>query len=261
LIEPHEQLLTKPSNDTLLYKIVPSKFFFDMLRNDYLYFRRVDTYHDDNRDSEQPDNHNDTYGKKVFEKDPTFTLTDYYNRCRARTYACCFTTENTKYIEDNYSNGDPSCICLVFQCGKFIEQLNSIYNETKISFKNQLLENFFYINYGLVTYGKFNNFISKRGDMANPIEFAYFKDEDKYSKEKEFRITLSTHGMPKAFQLPDKSKFSFPDFIKIELNFKEALISNALKMILISKNHSTNFRSELEEQLKLNNIDINFINS
>ena len=46
-IECHAQLLEKPSEETLLYKIIPSEYVFDTLQKGYLHFTRVDKYQDD----------------------------------------------------------------------------------------------------------------------------------------------------------------------------------------------------------------------
>jgi hypothetical protein len=258
MIEPHAGLLKKPDKEAFLYKIIPSKYFLDMLKNNYLYFRRVDTYYDDQKDSAQPENHRRNYGNITFENAPNFELTDYYNRFRSRTYACCFTTENTEYIREHYSNGDPNAVCLAFKYGPFIDQLNSTYKGSKILLRDQFLDNFLNINYGIVTYGTFNEFISKRDGAANPIEFAYFKDKEKFSEEKEFRITLSTHGMPKKFQLSDKSEFIFPESIQLGLSLREAIISKSLQTILISEKSTSDFRKELERKINKYNIKIKF---
>src|SRR5262249_45009679 len=124
-IEPHAYILKKPDAETLLYKIVSLKNFTHMIENDYLYFRRVDTYHDDKRDSDQPDKDKEASEKSKFENAPDYTAQNYYDSCRSKTYACCFSTENTPHLWEHYGENDPNAICLVFDCHKLINFLNS----------------------------------------------------------------------------------------------------------------------------------------
>ncbi len=95
LIEEHAGLLKKTQKGTSLYKIVSLHYFCDMIKNDYLYFTRVDTYSDDSRDSDLPDRDKEIGKKSRFVSDPNSSIVDHYEICRSKTYACCFSTENT----------------------------------------------------------------------------------------------------------------------------------------------------------------------
>jgi len=114
MIEPHAYLLNKPTNGALLYKIISSKYFFAMIEKKYLYFKRVDTYDDDKRDADQPDKDKELTTGIRFEKSPEYTAQQYYSDSRSRTYACCFSTENTTYLWKHYDNQESNAVCLVF---------------------------------------------------------------------------------------------------------------------------------------------------
>ncbi len=233
-IEPHAALLKKPNEKTLLYKILSSDNFFNMIENNYLYFKKVDTYSDDKRDSDQPDKNKEASEKSKFEKSPEFTARHYYDSCRAKTYACCFSTENTPHIWSNYGGNDPNSVCLVFDCHKLINFINLIFDESSLLYVNQkLLKNFFYLNHGLVTYGDFDN-VFLREKLPNPIEYVYFKNAIKYSPEREFRISLSCLGIYKKYVLSDKSEFNFPESITLEFNFVKAIQMKIIKEIIVS---------------------------
>ena len=128
-----------------------------MLEKEYLYFNRVDKYKDfnlaDARDSDQPENHREIHKKSSFENYPKHKFDKYYDSVRTRTYACCFSVENFEYIWNSYSSGDANAVCLVFNSSKLIELLNKTFSNSKIILANGVINNFFNINYGLVTYG------------------------------------------------------------------------------------------------------------
>ena len=95
----------------------------------YLHFNRVDSY----KDFLWADQHN---GKQLpkdqpgnatvnFLKAPDFSVADYYDGCRGRTYACCFSLENSDFIWKNYANNSKkSKVCIVFEFGKRRARLN-----------------------------------------------------------------------------------------------------------------------------------------
>ncbi len=228
-IEPHAPLLKKPGENSVLYKIVSSENFIDMVQHDYLYFKRVDTYSDDKRDSDQPDKDKEISDKSKFEKAIDYTAKNYYDSCRSKTYACCFSTENTASLWENYGDDRSGGVCLVFDCHKLINFMNLSFDETRIIYQNQKLMNFFYINHGLVTYGDFNNaFLKER--LPNPIQYVYFKGADKYTEEKEFRMSLSCLGICK-YMFPDGTEFSFPDSLQLSFDFAEAIRRGVLRRI------------------------------
>ncbi|MGE4349671.1 MAG: hypothetical protein AB7D28_07890 [Candidatus Berkiella sp.] len=243
MIEPHAFLLRKPKDETLLYKIIPSRYFIDMLENNYIYFRKVDTYHDDTRDGDQPDADKLISENKKFQLHSGYTLKDYYSDARSKTYACCFSTQNTQFLWEHYSHGDKNAICLVLDCRKLIEYINSVYMNAFLIVNNNRYKNFLFINYGLVTYGNMDQLFVK-DNFLNPIEYAYFKDANKYSDEDEFRITLSCIGMFK-YQL-DGRPFAFPESLKLEFNIRDVIANKILKEILIASGHDEDLRIKLQ---------------
>jgi hypothetical protein len=108
-IEPHAPLLTQPAPGQRLFKIMKAEHLIQSIEGGYLHFNRVDAYADfplaDVHDGaelplDQPANQ-----AMGFEKAPSFTLSDYYVRSRGRTYACCFSLENSPYIWNHYGLG------------------------------------------------------------------------------------------------------------------------------------------------------------
>ena len=258
-IEPHAYLLKKPGENTPLYKIVSFKNFADMVENEYLYFRRVDTYHDDKRDSDQPDKDKEVSEKSKFENALDYTAKNYYDSCRSKTYACCFSTENTSHLWEHYGESDPNAICLVLDAHKLINYLNSNFDETRLIYNNKRLINFFFINHGIVTYGNFDNVFLKK-HLPNPIEYVYFKDAEKYSEEKEFRISLSCLGVCK-YVLLDGTDFTFPESLKLAFNFSEAIREGVIKEITLNSKSGNNeeIKSNLNAIFNKKNVTLSFI--
>ena len=62
----------------------------------------------------------------TFLKAPDFSAADYYDRCRARTYACCFGLENADHLWLWYGQGSlRGKVCVVFDFAKLRQHLNS----------------------------------------------------------------------------------------------------------------------------------------
>lgn len=247
MIEPHSPLLTKPNNSVLLYKIISSTNFIDMYINKYLYFRRVDTYHDDKRDSDQPVPDKKISKKSKFIYSPDYNARKYYIESRKRTYACCFSTVETQYLWNHYGQDDPNAICLIFNCHYLKDFINSFYGHSRILYNNQYIKNFFHINYGLVNYVDINNqYLNK--SFPNPIKYAYLKDKKMFLEEKEFRVTLSCFGMGK-FMLPDGTEFTFPESITLGFDFDEAVKKNVLRNIKLFDKNNKRLKTELKDIL------------
>ncbi|ARB91238.1 hypothetical protein [Legionella longbeachae] len=139
----------------------------------YLYFNRVDNYKDfkgaDLSDGEQLSNDRAVNANGIFENDPTYTAEKYYDTARSRTYACCFSLENSDFIWRNYGkHGKKGKVCLVFIFLKLREQLNQIFKSGKILIGGKSIKQIFDINYGIIKYIKKSEIIST--ESRNPIE-------------------------------------------------------------------------------------------
>ncbi len=132
-IEPHARMLTAPPEDQLLYKMMKHEHLLASVDGSYLHFNRVDSYADfpgaDANDGAQlPQDRAGNAGAR-FLKAPYFSAADYYDRARSRTYACCFSLENSPHIWTEYANGSPrGKVCVVFQFGRLRSRLNAALN-------------------------------------------------------------------------------------------------------------------------------------
>jgi len=245
-VESHKNFLKQVSDETLLYKVISFENFVKMLDGNYLHFNKVDNYADDN-DSAQPEQERLINQQSYFEKDPNFTLRNYYEECRKRSYACCFSLDvpNSGHWKEYGGKEPEKAVCLVMNFGK----LKSLLNETFINFglvtnSGIILPNhalgradkifqIFDLNYGMVNYGDFTNDIIFPGvKTKNPIEYVYFKD-NKYKKENELRVSLSAIGIGK-IKLSDGQLFDFPKSISFKFNLNHALSRGAISHIEIA---------------------------
>ena len=103
-IEPHVRLLKQPADDQLLYKVMSAENLLRSISGRYLHFNRVDSYRDfpgaDGNDGAQLPKDIPGNTRVTFVKSPDFPIRDYYSQSRSRTYACCFSLENSRYIWD-----------------------------------------------------------------------------------------------------------------------------------------------------------------
>jgi hypothetical protein len=78
-----------------------------------------------------------------------------YNQSRARTYACCFSLENTDYIWRTYATGGAlGKICVVFDFAKLRARLNHTLTQSNsaLEYNGIRCHQIFSINYGVVEY-------------------------------------------------------------------------------------------------------------
>ena len=121
-IEPHAPLLSIPPEVQLLYKVMTVENLLRSVTGNYLHFNRVDSYSDfqnaDENDGQQMPKDQPANAAARLQKDPDFSAADYYDQSRARTYACCFSIENSDYIWKNYANGSAKGkVSVVFEFG------------------------------------------------------------------------------------------------------------------------------------------------
>jgi hypothetical protein len=87
-IEPHAGLLRQPSASQVLYKVMSVENCVSSIEGGYLHFNRVDSYkdfpHADRHDGEQLPGDRAGNAAATFEKAPTFSAADYYDRSRSQ---------------------------------------------------------------------------------------------------------------------------------------------------------------------------------
>jgi hypothetical protein len=240
-VELQKQLLVAPHGNKLLYKVMRTEDLIRSVSGSYLHFNRVNSY-DDAHDGEQllkdlPDNL-----KSAFYRAKGYSAADYYNQSRSRTYACCFSMENSNYIWRSYGNGgNKGKVCIVFKFGKLRSMLNKIFRNdmTILEYKGKSLKNLFSLNYGLIEYIDWRKHKANKEYLQNPIIYTYFKDRKKYSIDKELRITLSY--LPIGHPIIDGKKFIFPKHLHMYFDFGPAIGNGVLNRILHSSDCDTNF--------------------
>ena len=233
-IEPHAALLNTPAVGQLLYKMMTIENLLASVAGNYLHFNRVDRYKDDLNDGQQLPKDQQVSAEVKFERSPNFSAADYYNQSRARTYACCFSLENSDYIWSNYANGsERGKVCIVFDFGK----LRTILNRTlqpgnaALEYGGNRCHQIFSINYGIIEYVKWNKHQANTEYLANPIHYTYLKDKNKFSAENELRISLSATGIGQ-FVLNDGSTMNFPDSLHMDFDFRAANADGTFQQIL-----------------------------
>jgi hypothetical protein len=125
----------------------------------YLHFNRVDHYIEgelaDVQDGaelplDQPGN-----AAATFERAPSFSLSDYYAQSRARTYACCFSLENSDHIWSHYGAGSVmGQVGLEFDLDRLRQWLNDGLSSSSaaLMFDGTQCHQIFSINYGQAVY-------------------------------------------------------------------------------------------------------------
>lgn len=240
-VEPHAPLLKRPANTQKLFKIMRVADFLRSVREHYLHFQRVDSYKDfataDAHDGAQPARDRTVSTGITFEKAPTYSVAEYYDTCRARTYACSFSLQNTPLIWETYGFGDlVGKVGVVFNFGKLQETLNNtIGNEpgrSALMVGSIRCKQVFYINYGLVEYVDIAEVQVNKDRLVNPIVYSHLKDRALFAGENEFRITLATLGIGR-LALADGSEIVFPPSMRLDFDFRAAVGNGTIARILV----------------------------
>ena len=250
-IEPHKELLKVPPDDQLLYKVMSLKNLIRSIEGSYLHFNRVNSYKDDPLDGEQTRRDKEVNKKALFSSTPEFSLADYYDRCRERTYACCFSLENSDYIWRNYGgSSEEGKVCFVFRFSKLKQVINStLCQKGDILLVNGIAcRQIFDLNYGLVKYEEWGNICVNDEYYANPIQYIFLKDAEKYSEERELRVSLSAQGM-RHYVLNDDTEIVFPKSLSLGFDFRMAFKNRLIKQILIETEDDLPFLTKEMERL------------
>lgn len=246
-VEPHAPLLHMPPEDQLLYKVMKVEDLLRSVTSNYLYFNRVDSYADfpnaDRNDGRQLPMDQAANAAVRFEKAPDFSAVHYYDQCRARTYACCFSTENSDCIWNSYADGsEKGKVCVVFEFGKLRALLNSALSPEGLAllYDGNVCRQIFDVNYGLVDYVDWDCHRTNELYLSNPILYTYIKDAVRFSEERELRISLSALGIGH-FALRDGTLIQFPPSLRLGFDFRRAFASAAIREILLSPDADSGF--------------------
>lgn len=256
-IEPHAPLLQIPPEAQLLYKIMTVENLLRSVTGNYLYFNRVDSYSGfpgtDPNDGQQLPKDQPTNAAAKFEKAPDFSAAHYYGQSRARTYACCFSAENSDVIWTNYANGsEKGKVCVVFEFGKLRAMLNQTLNpeNAALLYDSNVCHQIFSINYGLVDYVEWDTHQTNDRYLSNPILYTYLKDAATFADEKELRISLSAIGIGQ-FALKDGTMIQFPPSLQLAFDFRAAIASAAIREILLSPDSDSGFLTHELSKLRI----------
>lgn len=159
LVELHAHFLNVPTDEQLLYKIMRVEDLINSITGDYLHFNRVDSYTDfegaDPHDGQQLPNDKETNARARFQRAPEYSAATYYDQSRARTYACCFSLENSDFIWNNYGNNSAKGkVGIGFTFGGLRSILNRTFahENTGLEYNGIRCHQIFSINYGIVEY-------------------------------------------------------------------------------------------------------------
>jgi hypothetical protein len=247
-VEPHAGLLTTPAAEQRLYKIVSVENLLRSIVGSYLHFNRVDSYADfpsaDAHDGQQPPADQSGNANAHFLKAPEYSAAEYYDNCRSRTYACCFSIENSDFIWRNYANGSrQGKVCVVFQFGKLRATLNQTFKpgNAALLYNGVDCQQIFSINYGVVKYVDWDRHKANEEHLPNPISYTYLKS-NKYHEENELRVSLSALGIGH-FRLNDGSFLDFPSSLSVPFDFRDAIAAGVISQILSTPETDGDFLS------------------
>lgn len=237
-IEPHAPLLRLPPDGQLLYKVMKVEHLVASVTRGYLHFNRVDRYGDfagaDPYDGQQLPADLPANQAAAFAGASKWTLADYYNQARARTYACCFSLENSDHIWRDYAeDAAHGKVCVVFNFAKLRQRLNDTLaaNARLLLPNGDLADQIFSINYGVIDYVDRTAFRANGELMQNPIRYTFIKGEN-HSPDQELRIALSALGIGK-FVLRDRAELIFPDSLQMRFGFAAAISDGTIVEILV----------------------------
>jgi hypothetical protein len=188
----------------------------------------------------------------TFAKAPSFSAADYYNQSRARTYACCFSLENTDHIWRTYATcGARGKICVIFDFAKLRARLNHTLTQgnSALECNGIRCHQIFSINYGVVEYVPWDAHRANAERLPNQIKYTYLKS-DKYRDDRELRVSLSTLGIGQ-FVLNDSSLLDFPPSLQVGFDFKSAFADGTITRLLFAQDCDMNFLCAELDKLRI----------
>lgn len=234
-VYPHAGLMSMPPDGQLLYKIMTTEHLVRSIRGGYLHFNRVDCYSDfpgaDPHDGQQPPRDELVNGTKHFQYDPDSNLKQYYDKSRSRTYACCFSLQDSGYIWREYGNSDrPGKVGVVFDLNKLRATLEETHRDVVVSYGGVKTMQIFDLNCGMVNYIDWNKFQANEHEIPNPIIYSYLKDR-RYKQDKELRFTLSALGVGR-YQVIAGQDLLFPPSISYPFDFQKAALDGTIQRLI-----------------------------
>ena len=127
-IEPHAGMLNIPEPGQLLYKIMRPEDLIRSMALGYLHFNRVDRIATSTARMRTTANSCPVTSQATplrnSRRPAHFSAADYYALSRSRTYACCFSLDNSAHIWREYANRSPNGkVGLEFEFGKLRARL------------------------------------------------------------------------------------------------------------------------------------------
>lgn len=245
-VEPHALLLNVPPDGQLLYKVMTVENLLRSIVGNYFYFNRVDSYADrpgaDPHDGRQLPKDQKGNANARFGRDPNFSAANYYDQSRARTYACCFSLENSDFIWNNYANGSAKGkVCIVFGFGRLRTTINQALQPGNVAlvYNGKHCRQVFSVSYGIVEYVEWDTYQANAEHLPNPIKYTYLKDK-RFSEEKELRISLSAPGMGQ-FALKNGNTVQFPASLQLAFDFRAAIADRTIQEILRAPDCDSDF--------------------
>jgi len=170
-----------------------------------------------------------------FERAEHFSAADYYALSRSRTYATCFSLENSDHIWRAYGNGNAhGKVGLEFDFDKLRARLNDSLDPEKCRLQAHGVPcvQIFSLNYGMVDYVDRASHRENDVQLPNPIRYAYLKDAS-FAPERELRISLSALGMGKLV-LADGTEMVFSDSLQVQFDYRAAFANGKIRQIVAS---------------------------
>ena len=255
-VEPHAGLLRVPPDGQALYKIMTVENLLRSIVGNYLHFNRVDSYADfacaDVHDGQQLPQDQPANANARFQRAPEFSLADYYDQSRARTYAFCVSLENTDYIWATYGNGSAKGkVCVVFSFGKLRPRLNHTLQpgNAALLYNGVQCHQVFSVNYGIVDYVEWKTHRANTKVVPNPIQYTYLKDAQQFSRDKELRISLSAFGLGN-FALKG-AIMQFPPSLQLTFDFKAAMTDGTIQQLLLSQETDAGYLTAEMHKLRI----------
>ena len=249
-------MLNVPPDGQLLFKMMTVENLLRSIKGAYLHFNRVNSYTDfpgaDPHDGQQLPEDQPGNATAKFAKAPDFSAAEYYDQSRARTYACCFSLENSDFLWNNFSNGsERGKVCIVFAFGKLRVTLNRTLwpGNAALEYDGIRCHQIFSVNYGIVKYVDWDRQQASAKHLPNPIEYTYLKGK-RFSEEKELRVSLSATGIGQ-FALNDGSKMDFPASLQMAFDFKAAIADGTIHKILCAPDCDAGFLHTKLRELRI----------